>query len=328
MSRHRIPVVPAHYAVWYTHVAGEDAGLSAEIERLLSAGNMDEATTAQLYREFICADALAPIEAARDAVRQLTEQVSGTLIEADDDVSRYGAALSDCASRIDTGMGAEQLHAVIGDLASSTRQMHAAGAATQLRLQASRLEAEQLRAELANARREARTDALTGMGNRKALDDALAGLCEQSQAPDHCLLLADIDRFKRINDDYGHLFGDKVLKVVASTIIRAVKGADLPCRFGGEEFAVLLPDTPLDGAVTVAENIRRALERSRIVKPRTGEALGQVTISVGVTRLLAGEAPEAALARADAALYAAKQNGRNRIEVRAAPEPEPMVASV
>ena len=137
----------------------------------------------------------------------------------------------------------------------------------------------------------------------------------EEDSPGHCLLLGDIDHFKSVNDTYGHLLGDKVIKFVAKVFKDGTKGQDLAARFGGEEFAVLLPDTPLSGATAVAENLRKAVEAGRLRRTDTGEAVRQVTISIGATILLPGEPAGATISRADAALYRAKQGGRNRVEV-------------
>ena len=103
--------------------------------------------------------------------------------------------------------------------------------------------------------------------------------------------------------------------MVATAFANLTKGKDLAARFGGEEFIVLLPQTPLEGAATVAESIRKSIAKGRIYNPKTGEEINRVTISIGVTALIHGEAIEDTIARADEALYRAKESGRNRIEL-------------
>ena len=112
----------------------------------------------------------------------------------------------------------------------------------------------------------------------------------------------DIDRFKSINDNYGHLFGDKVIKIVATALTKITKGKDLVARFGGEEFVVILPDTDLQGAQAVAESIRSSLQNGRVFNPKTREEIERITISIGVTALAPGEDLDGAIGRADAAL--------------------------
>ncbi len=126
------------------------------------------------------------------------------------------------------------------------------------------------------------------------------------------LIIADIDRFKRINDNYGHLTGDTVLKLISKLIQRHIKGRDIACRFGGEEFIMALPETKMDGGFALAEQIRTSLEKVRWHSKSSGKDIGTITISLGVAQLIPGEDLNVLIARADKALYAAKQNGRNR----------------
>jgi diguanylate cyclase len=125
------------------------------------------------------------------------------------------------------------------------------------------------------------------------------------------MLMFDIDHFKSFNDSYGHLTGDQVLRLVGMSLKQTIKGQDITARYGGEEFAVVLPNTALRQALTVADHIRRAVMAKELKKKSTGEILGRVTISVGVSTLIE---------RADACLYAAKRNGRNRVVCEADPE--------
>lgn len=135
-----------------------------------------------------------------------------------------------------------------------------------------------------------------------------------------CLII-DLDYFKRVNDTYGHLFGDRILKGVAKRIRERIRETDLVCRYGGEEFTVLLPNTDLSGASIIAENIRSGLEKSRF---RKGAETVRVTVSIGVASLLRHrpDSPQQLLDYADSALYRAKDTGRNRVCLYAA-EPHP-----
>jgi diguanylate cyclase len=125
------------------------------------------------------------------------------------------------------------------------------------------------------------------------------------------LLLADVDLFKNINDTFGHVVGDRVLRFVASTLKQSVKGQDIVARFGGEEFAVILPRTPLRAAVEVADQLRLAVMKAELIRRSTGEKQARVTISIGVAALHHRTTPQALLEAADVCLYAAKRSGRN-----------------
>ena len=138
------------------------------------------------------------------------------------------------------------------------------------------------------------------------------------------LLLADIDHFKVVNDTYGHVLGDKVIRAVAHVLRSSIKGRDVAARLGGEEFAILLPQTSLTGAAAVAEQIRGTVAQGRICRPDGNESIGQVTLSVGVAVAKPGDTLEALLERADAAMYTAKRAGRNRISVATDTAPRPL----
>lgn len=173
---------------------------------------------------------------------------------------------------------------------------------------------------LALAQSRAMTDALTGLPNRWALQDALKRMLAQTARSRGTLglVLLDLDHFKQLNDTYGHDGGDQALAAVGHALLSELRESDLPTRSGGEEFAVLLPDTGLDGALAVAEQLREAI--ASIELPFPGAAL---TASFGVAVLpLHAVEPDGLMRAADRALYAAKRAGRNRVEVAAAPQTE------
>nr|AID69681.1 response regulator PleD [uncultured organism] len=179
---------------------------------------------------------------------------------------------------------------------------------------------DRLRQSLTQSVEMAVTDSLTGLNNRRYLDTHLATLVDRSKRRGRplSLLMADIDFFKRINDVYGHEGGDDVLKDFSQRIRAAVRGADLACRYGGEEFVVVMPDTTADVATQVAERLRAAIDAEPFRISSNG-SLALVTTSVGIATLAGpGDSGEAMLRRADQALYQAKHSGRNRVVARAA----------
>ena len=176
---------------------------------------------------------------------------------------------------------------------------------------------ERLRQDLAQTRDDAARDALTGLANRRGFDAALRLVSEQPA--DMCLLILDIDHFKRFNDTHGHPLGDAVLRMVARVISDEIRTCDIAARHGGEEFAVILPGASLTVGSAIAEEIRRVLEHRGIHDRGTGKQFTSVTCSVGVARYRSGEPVEALVERCDQALYRAKHGGRNRVETEASP---------
>nr|WP_255714570.1 GGDEF domain-containing protein [Pelagibacterium xiamenense] len=158
-------------------------------------------------------------------------------------------------------------------------------------------------------------DPLTKIPNRKCFDEQLDLELESATRDEKqlCLLLLDIDRFKAFNDTYGHLTGDQVLRLVAQVLKANLKGRDMPSRFGGEEFVAILPETELNGAITIANMIRSAVQAKELLKRSTNEKLGRITLSVGVAQWRRGEKAAQLIERADKCLYAAKSGGRNQV---------------
>ena len=171
-------------------------------------------------------------------------------------------------------------------------------------------------------RTESLTDPLTTLANRKFFDAALAkGIAEAKEKNEPLsLLMVDIDHFKSFNDQYGHLTGDQVLRLVAISVKQNVKGRDTAARYGGEEFVIALPNTALQSAITVADHIRRAVMTKELIRRSSGERLGRVTISIGAAVLHPADTPQLLIDRADKCLYAAKRHGRNRVICEADPE--------
>ena len=204
----------------------------------------------------------------------------------------------------------------------STREMRETNKALEDRLTLSKSEISNLQQSLEAIRAESLTDPLTGLGNRKYFDRSIDTAVQNALANGEplSLLMFDIDHFKSFNDSYGHLTGDQVLRLVGMSLKQTIKGQDITARYGGEEFAVVLPNTALRQALTVADHIRRAVMSKELKKKSTGEILGRVTISVGVSMLKPGDDTDSLIERADACLYAAKRNGRNRVICEADPE--------
>lgn len=174
------------------------------------------------------------------------------------------------------------------------------------------LETQRVKTHMEEERQKARTDSLTGLPNRAAYDDHMRKEFERwsRYQQGFSVAVGDLDYFKRINDTYGHLAGDKVLRLVARVLSRNLRSADFIARFGGEEFVVLMPSTKASEAQTGIDKLRAAIGKSPFNfhgKPVT------ITMSFGVTEIQAGDTPDQLFERADGALYQAKQEGRNRV---------------
>ena len=229
--------------------------------------------------------------------------------------SEFGSVVTRHYEDIGRASSLEEIRELVSAVVGETQGLLQANKMFQTQLNDTSEDISRLREDLAEIRRHVSVDALTGIANRRSFDEALHRAVEEAEAQDRsfCLMMVDIDHFKSINDEHGHLIGDKVIKYVASTLKKMVRGADFVARFGGEEFGVVLVDTPEQGAMVVAENVRGAIESSRLKRTDTGGPIGKVSVSVGIARYGKGDTAESLLDRADRALYSSKKNGRNRV---------------
>jgi diguanylate cyclase len=243
--------------------------------------------------------------------------MSISLQSADSEVSRYEASLDECVEELSDDMSADQFKNMIHALAKSTKRMHEGSTILHAHLDQSREEVKLLKQELQRAKTMAKTDPMTGLTNRAGFKDSMDELRSEhdDKSARHSLMIADIDKFKNVNDSYGHLFGDKIIKFVAIALDSLTRGKDITARFGGEEFVVVLPETGIKGGLAVSESIRKKIQRGRIYNPKTKKEIERITISIGVTEFDIGEDIDAVIERADAALYRAKEGGRNRVEI-------------
>jgi diguanylate cyclase len=313
----RQTAIPRNYEIWYVYATGYNAPLNKIVnETLARNGKLTEADLEQIYETYLShiktTDRIDKVGARvigeiDDVMKLLTDALGMSAV--------FDTNLSGAAEKLSAAKTREQINSVVEALVRSVGEMRETNKALEDRLTLSKSEISNLQQSLEAIRAESLTDPLTGLGNRKYFDRMIGVAVENALASGEplSLLLFDIDHFKSFNDSYGHLTGDQVLRLVGLSLKQTIKGQDITARYGGEEFAVVLPNTALRQALTVADHIRRAVMAKELKKKSTGEILGRVTISVGVSMLKAGDDTDALIERADACLYAAKRNGRNRV---------------
>lgn len=316
MTRQTAGAHPVSYAVWFEHVSGLNPKLSnAVLDRTRGGRLLDEATTSNLYREHIAEAGELMNARAAEGIRKVMSAIAETARDAGAETSRYGESLDRISSQAQQRPLEGQ---VLGELLEQTRQMHKAVSTLNERLESSQKEIDALREEVHRARGEALVDSLTGLANRRAFDRALAQAI-QTPSNEMALLVADIDWFKKINDTYGHPFGDTVLRVVAQAVQTSLSGDLLAARAGGEEFAVLAPGMGRAQAQQLAEKIRTTVAASRIKRKDQAQPIGSITLSLGVAMWTRSDTADTWFERADRALYISKAGGRNRVTLAAEP---------
>ncbi len=315
LKRRDIFPTPINYALWYNYVSCASFALVDEIDKAEQQGvRFDEGMSNYLYNKYVIHEEAGHNDGKTDARKLLTDILtavntfSGDNQQYRDQINEHIGTLEKAADQ-DVTVLAQEIIRAASALRESSEQMHQ-------RLDASRKEVEGLKQHLIRATNEAQRDFLTGLFNRKALDKMLDELIAftEEHGTALSLLMIDVDHFKKFNDTHGHLIGDEVLKMVAKLLTESLKGKDVVARFGGEEFAVLLPSTNIDNAVTVAESIRRAIAGKELKRRDTGEVVGSVSVSIGVASYHPGsDTVPLFLKRADDALYVSKNKGRNRV---------------
>lgn len=317
MTRQRAALHPTSYAIWYEYVSGRNPDLRHAMNQALQGGaTLDEAQTWSLYTSHVGEWDTPGARRISEGFQRVLNGISASAAHAGDHTARFGNELSELSQRLENDAAPAE---TVREILSGVRELSGVMESLQHKLDASRNEIAELRREVELARNEALVDALTGLANRRAFDQELAQAIqsgESLQAP--CLMLGDIDFFKRLNDSYGHAFGDQVLRGVAQTLKGLAAAPALAARVGGEEFAVLLPGSTLQQAQTLAEQLRASIAAGRIRRGPSTQDDERVTLSFGVTQLAKGESANEFFERADRALYASKRSGRNCVTVLAA----------
>lgn len=316
--------IPRNYEIWYVYATGYNAPLNKIInETLARNGKLTEADLEQIYDNYLShIKTTDRIDKVGARVIGEIDEVMTVLSDALGMTGAYDTSLSGATEQLSSARSREQIKTIVEALLRSTGEMRETNKALEDRLTLSKNEISNLQQSLEAIRAESLTDPLTGLGNRKYFDRMIGVAVQGALASGEplSLLLLDIDHFKSFNDSYGHLTGDQVLRLVGLSLKQTIKGQDITARYGGEEFAVVLPNTSLRQALTVSDHIRRAVMAKELKKKSTGEILGRVTISVGVAMLKQDDDTDTLIDRADACLYAAKRNGRNRVICEVDPE--------
>ena len=237
-----------------------------------------------------------------------------TYVDANDS---YSKSLAQAHRNLHSLAKPDQVRAMVKFLIAENEKMQHTAADLQRNLEHSTSQVEKLRWNLAEAQELGLRDPLTALSNRRCFDVNLAKEIEEAHTHSTamCLVMGDIDRFKGFNDTFGHQIGDEILKMFAKLLSSNVKGRDTVARFGGEEFAIILPETKLADAEHLTENIRSQLEGKEMALNNSGEPIGQITASFGIAQLGEGDDAATLVQRADARLYEAKCAGRNRVVI-------------
>lgn len=318
MLKHGVSPAPENYDIWFHYAKGANEELVHEVDTIIrNALPFTQETSSYIHNKFIMPsrsqkvvdDAASSAQKVLADVLEIIHEFSGETQDYHEGVDQY----LETVSQKFEGTGVQD---IVKELISATATLKQKGEKISQKLEESTHEISALKKDLQQVTIESQRDFLTGVFNRKTFEryvDEQIAICRTKHS-DLCLMMIDIDHFKQFNDRFGHLLGDEVLKIVARTLTDILKGRDVVARFGGEEFIVILPETPLDGAMKVAEMIRVAIAGKELKRRDTGENYGTITVSMGVSCFRHdGDTLPLLVKRADDALYVSKHSGRNRV---------------
>jgi diguanylate cyclase len=317
MAQHDAPFNPISFALWYEHVAGINPKLSAELNKAIdSRQRLSTDDVQELFREHIAPPDHQAMNRIAEQFNKSMEGMAESATRTGKEAGKFDQQLSKLVLVLESA-DMVNLSPHIAQTRQNTSEMRLAAQALEEQVTNSRKEIETLQAELGRVREEALLCPLTRVLNRKGFDKALAAIVNSSTGTDNsrCLVMLDIDHFKKVNDTHGHVMGDRVIQMFGEVLRACIaenKGYSV-ARYGGEEFAVLLPDTPIQIAEAVAEDIRQRVKALKVRNRRTQDVVLTITVSAGVAMMEQGDKPDTLIARADSALYQSKQNGRDRV---------------
>ena len=316
IGKYELPTDPLNYCIWYEYASGKNKDLKAAIDTSLGdKTSMKNGFSQKMYDEYISGRREKLNSLVRDELKKILNEVVSSVSTTNLQYSETGTHLEDINDTLVDGLPQNKVRQIVQTLKQEVQNLETTATSFKSKLDQATAEINNLKSKLEQYREESFKDPLTKIDNRRGFDKNLKHAMETSQTKGAslCLIMADIDHFKKINDTNGHLVGDNVLKVVAAKMKETVKGRDLIARIGGEEFAIILPDTPFKGAMMLANDLRHIFEGLDLKKKSTGESLGKITLSFGVTKYIQDESPEQFIQRADEALYQSKNTGRNRV---------------
>lgn len=316
IGKHGLPTDPMNYCIWYEYASGKNGKLNSAIDsHVEKQGGLTIDVARLIFNQYIAGETEMVNTLVRNELKKVFTEIIGAIRTTNQHFSESENHLETINDALLPNMSEADVERIVNQIKLEIKNLESSSTSFKTQLKQATHEIDQLKTKMARYRNEALKDPLTRIDNRRGFDKKMIQSIGKAKATGTslCMIIADIDHFKLINDNHGHLVGDNVIRMVAAAIKDSVKGRDMVARVGGEEFAILLPDTPFDGAMKLAENVRQTFERLDLKKKNTGQSLGKITLSFGVTRFQPDETDEDFFNRADQALYQSKNSGRNKI---------------
>lgn len=307
---------PLNYYIWYHFFKKENAGFCLEMnEAINSSQGYNDRLGRRLYEDHLCEDGADDHfdQSLKRLINNVIEKMGTWNNKVSDQTNNLSVVSKDLSS---DSIGQDQLKNLTNVLINTANSMKEASGEFHDEMLSSQNEIKQLKQDLIEAKAEVMTDELTQIGNRKSFNNTMNELTEDAQEnpASLSLIMADIDFFKRFNDDFGHLVGDSVLRYFSNVMKKNQQATESIFRYGGEEFAILISRTNAKSVIQRAEQIRKDIEGSNLKLKGSTKGIGKITSSFGVSTYKGQEESiEDFIDRADKALYFAKEKGRNQV---------------
>jgi diguanylate cyclase len=316
MAKYNLPANPVNYTVWYEYVSGKNMKLRKAVDNSMKAAmDIDSRTLEKFYQKYIADGDRIIISKLLTKISLMLKDITGHISETEGDLAGHGKNIKHLAKQIGKARGYDEIKDIVDMMLIETKDLIKSGKRLQTRMKISSEDLKQLQKELEKSQAEAQTDSLTQLINRRGLEKKLELeriRAKQNDSP-FSIILVDIDHFKRVNDTFGHLVGDSLLRGIANMLKSHLRRNDIAARYGGDEFLIILPETGLDGAMAVGRKIKNTLSKKEWKLKETGERMGRISVSMGIALYRFNEPEHELFERADKALYLAKQNGRDQI---------------
>ncbi len=317
MVKNKVSADPINYAIWYEYVAGNNEKLKQDLDSLISSKQaITSEKSIDLYKKHVCNASVESFEKINTQLLTILNDTTQSVSLAGEKVLKAEGSFQETSQILANTDNIEDIKSVLSQVVAETKLLAETSHDLRFKLDDANKEMEEMRKELIQVREVAITDSLTGLLNRRAFDNILHDLVNQTSSTNtFSLVILDLDYFKKVNDTFGHLVGDKVLRYIAGIMKQQIAENHFAARYGGEEMAVIMPDTELEKALEIAESIRKAVEKNRLKRKDDGESIGKITLSAGIACFEPQDTVEMVIERADTALYEAKDNGRNQVVV-------------
>ncbi len=306
---------PLNYYVWYQYVKGSIPALRQEMDTILNDPfGYNDRVGKRLYDTYLLEQEGNTNEFDR-AFRRLIGAMVKKMDAWSEKLESDTQQLDECSTQLSNpNLNSEEIQRITNTVITAASSIKEGSLNIQNEMIRNAEAVKELRQQLQEAQAEALTDELTQIGNRKSFNHAIEELIQEAQdTPENlCLIMCDIDHFKQFNDTYGHLVGDSVLRYFANILQKDAQKSETICRYGGEEFVILLANSSLDEAIERAHKVREAIQSAQLKRKNSSEPLKTITASFGVASYYGNdETAQSFIDRADKALYQAKESGRN-----------------